>query len=394
LRVLAITNEFPLPLDRGGPIRFFGLARALAEHHDVHMLALRRPSTTDELVDELSSALRGPVEVFDRQGAGSGDPVAVTGRWTRALRRGVPPWVAAQHSPRLGRRVAELAPAMDVVAILDDYAAIYAQVAAPHAPVVSDKSNVMGWTAARDGFGPRRLQRELGVRLLRRFEAACLAHSSAVVVTSPEEGERLEALYAHRPDAVVPSAVDLPEPPVEPAGPAVGWLGSHEYVPNVEGLVRFGEEAWEPLGRAGMRLLVAGGDPPDPVRRLERLPGVELLGYVDDLREFSARLGAAVVPLWHGAGVKLKTLTFMAAGVPVAGTPVALEGIEAESGRHCLAADDPGGLAKALVRLVEEPSMARRVGAEGRRLVAENYTWERVGPRFVEAVERAATTRS
>ena len=57
LRLLAITNEFPLPLDRGGPVRFFGLARALAAEHDVHMLALRRPSTTDALIDELSQVL-------------------------------------------------------------------------------------------------------------------------------------------------------------------------------------------------------------------------------------------------------------------------------------------------------------------------------------------------
>jgi glycosyltransferase involved in cell wall biosynthesis len=293
--------------------------------------------------------------------------------------------------------VAELAPSVDVVAILDDYAAIYAQHAAPHGTVASDKSNVLGWSGAEQatGLGPAaRAKHALGLHLVRRFEAACLRHTEAVILTSHEEGERLEKLYGRGADAVVPSAVDLPEQAVTPHDGAVGWLGSHEYAPNVDGLVRFTEEAWEPLGRAGMRLLVAGADPPERVRRLERFAGVELLGYVDDLREFTARLGAAVVPVWQGAGVKLKTLTFMAAGVPVAATPVALEGVTAENGRQALVADDPAGLAAALERLVNDSAEGSRIGAGGRGLVAAAYTWERIGPRFVEAVERAAARPS
>jgi glycosyltransferase involved in cell wall biosynthesis len=169
------------------------------------------------------------------------------------------------------------------------------------------------------------------------------------------------------------------------------WLGLHHYAPNVDGLVRFVEEAWEPLGNDGARLLVAGRDPTARVNELMRFPGVEVLGYVERLDDLFAGLGAAVVPLWRGAGVKLKTLTFMAAGVPVVATPVALEGITAEHGRHCLIADDPPSLAAGLLRLLDGPSLAHRIGSEGRRLVTEAYTWERVGPRFVEAVERAAS---
>jgi glycosyltransferase involved in cell wall biosynthesis len=210
------------------------------------------------------------------------------------------------------------------------------------------------------------------------------------VTTSDEESERLEQLYGRPASAVVPSAVDVPATPREPAGaPVVGWLGTHEYTANVEGLMRFVEDGWEPLGADGFQLLVAGGGAPPEVLELDARAGVEILGFVDDLDGLFARLGVAVVPIWRGAGVKLKTLTFMAAGVPVVGTPAAVEGIDGQDGNHFLVAEDPAGLAEGIRRVVSDAELARRLGAGGRELVRERYSWPAVGARFRADVERA-----
>jgi len=399
MRVLAITNQFPLPLDMGGPLRFFGLARALAADHEVHLLALRRGNTTDALVTELASMLGGPVETFPRPRLHTGGRREALARWARAGVEGLPPWVSAEASRDLERRALNLASDADAVVLLDDYAGVYASTLAAVAPVVADKSNVLGWTASQPGAsetGTRaRARRSLSAHLARRFERGYTRHASAVVVTSEEEERRFEALYGRRPDAVVPSGVDLPPPPLElPESGAVGWLGTHRYEPNVEGLLRFAEEGWEPLGRQGFRLLIPGGNPPPRVRALGRLPGVEVLGFVEDLDHFLRGLAAAVVPLWTGAGVKLKTLTFMGAGIPTAATPTALEGMEAEPGRHCLASNDPVGLSEALRDILVDRRLARELGENGRRLVAESFTWPTIGPRFVRVVERAAAART
>jgi glycosyltransferase involved in cell wall biosynthesis len=395
MRIIAVTNQFPLPLDAGGPIRFHGLCRALARVHEVHLLALARPDTTDELAEELRTELGGPVEVFQ--------PSAVPGfwtRWTKALRTGMPTYVRAQYSQGLAEHLAALLPECDAVVFLDDYAAGYAQVVGKSRPAVLDKSNVLGWSiaAAPAGGGLReRLRRPLATHLIRRFERSSLRDLAAVIVTSEEESDRLERVYGRRADAVVPSAVDLPDAVTAPNGArAVGWLGDHRYAPNVEGLVRFIEEGWEPLGREGWRLLVAGRNPPPEVRELEGVPGVQLLGFVERLDDLFAQISAGLVPLWRGAGVKLKTLAFMGAGVPVVATPVALEGVSAEDSRHCLIAEDAPGLAAALRKLDAEQALSASLGREGRRLVAEAYTWETVGPRFVRAVEEAVSpsTRS
>lgn len=398
MRILAITNQFPLPQDMGGPLRILGLMRALADAHELHVLAVRRPETSDDLAAELGAQVGAHVEVFAAPPRARPGTRSTIDRWVRSLRRGMPPWVLQQFHPRLCQRAIALAPGVSVVVLLDDYAGAYAPWLSRLAPVVADKHGVAGWSRVGAGSSWRHVAhapaasaaRALERHLTRRFERLVSGHAAAVVVTSDEEAGRFEELYGVRP-GVVPSAIELPATcSLSPEGRRIGWLGTHAYAPNADGLVRFVEGGWDAIG-VGFELLVAGGGVTPQVRRLERHRGVNILGYVEDLAEFTGRLNAAVVPLWDGApGPKLKMLTLMGAGVPLACTPVAAEGLGAKDGRHCLIADDPAGLVAALHSILDDAALASRLATEGRQLVRDGFTWETVDPRFVAVVERAA----
>jgi glycosyltransferase involved in cell wall biosynthesis len=391
VRFLCLTNVFPLPQDRGGAVRVLGLLRALARAHEIHVLALRRADTPDLLVDKLREDLAATTEAFEpRPLRGS-----LVKRWLVAIRRGMPPWIEAEENEALGRRARELAGRFDAIIVLDDFAGAYLDRIQTVTPLIVDKSNVLGSSAKIEAQAApgalARLRAPLAIALSRRFERRTIRRADAVVVTSDSEDNRLRKLYGRRADAVVPSAIDLPaETSYRIGSRTIGWLGLLEYGPNARGLVRFVHEAWEPLGHDGYELHVAGAGSPPEALRLERLPGVRLLGYVEQLDEFFGRIAAAVVPLWAGPGVKLKTLMLLGAGIPVAATPIAVEGIAVEDGRHCLVAETPAELAGALRRILTDRALAERLGHEGRRLVAQSYTWEVISPAFVEAVERAA----
>lgn len=400
MKILAITNHFPLPQDMGGALRIFGLMRALADGHDLQVLALRRRDTSDALVAELGARVGAEVETFLPRKHHAGSTVSSVNRWIKASRRGMPPWVLQQFHPELCRRAIQLTPGVSAVVLLDDYAGVYASRLSRLAPVVADKHQVAGWS--RPQLGPLRdrmagapadiVRDTLARRLTRRFERRVAREVTAMVVTSDEEAARFEEQYGQRP-FTVPSAIEL-GPSFncgKGGGRRIGWLGTHAYTPNAEGLVRFVDVAWDPMGSDGYELLVAGRNPTPVVGALERHEGVRMLGYVEDLSAFMAKLDAAVVPLWDGsAGAKLKTLTFMGAGIPLACTPVAVEALGAEHGRHCLIANDPQALAAALRSILDGSGLAARLSAGGRQLVRDNFTWETVAPRFVEIVERAA----
>jgi polysaccharide biosynthesis protein PslH len=395
VQALAITTHFPVPADSGTTLRILALLRTLATHHDVHLLCVRRPGTGDPAAALDAAVPNVTVEAFD--------PMPVARRaaarglvWARSFARGQPPWVVGRRDPRLARRVRTLSADADVVIVLDDYAALYLEDVAPGARVLADKHNVAGASLANDPRPPsagsgERLHRALTIRLARRFERAAMARSHTIVVTSEEERSRHELLYGRAPEYVVPSAIDV-GPQVELRDPArrVGWIGSIRDPTIAAGVIRFAEEGWPRLGAAGYELVIAGGDPPPAARALERLPGVRVAGYVPDAAAFLAGIDVAVVPLWGGAGVKLKSLMMMAMGIPLVATPSALEGVAAQHGHHCLVASDAATLADGVERLLEDRELARRMAAEARALVEREYTWASVAPQFLEAVERTA----
>jgi glycosyltransferase involved in cell wall biosynthesis len=390
MRILCLSHYYPFPPDGGGPMRVHGLLRALAAEHEVKLLATRRAETANADRSALQETLRIGVEDFPPPGG----PERGAGLWLRSLASRMPPWVRARQSAPLRARALDLAPRFDAVVILDDYAGAYAPAlrAAGAGPIVADKPVVLAADPFPEhGAGGREWAvRALGGPLTKEFERRYLRAVDAVVVTSEEEAARLRRAHDRTPDAVVVSAVDVPEQ-AAPTGSArtVAWIGSLDGRPIVDGLVRFVEGGWERLGRQGFELRVAGRGAPREVRALERFPGVRLVGYVDDADEFLASCGAAVIPLWAGQGVKLKTPTLLGAGLPTAATPVALEGVPAIDGEHCLVADDPAGLAAALERIASDPELAGRLGAAGRRLVRERFSWEAAGPAFVAVVEQA-----
>jgi glycosyltransferase involved in cell wall biosynthesis len=112
----------------------------------------------------------------------------------------------------------------------------------------------------------------------------------------------------------------------------------------------------------------------EEVRRGER---VEALGFVEDLAAELARSSVAVVPIWHGAGTRLKVLESMAAARPIAGTPLGVSGIGFEHDRHGLVAEAPVDLAAAVLTMLRDRELARGLAADARRL-AERYRWSRV----------------
>jgi glycosyltransferase involved in cell wall biosynthesis len=289
-------------------------------------------------------------------------------------------------------RMAVMANDADAIVLLDDHAGAYALLGLgddPDVPVVVDKHVVLGRPLPSEDASPR--LRHPRIRLLRHlllsYEKRYVSQSAAVVVTSPEDGHWLERLYGLTPTAVVPSAVDLPTlPPCRPVDGPIAWIGSLDAEENVDGLSKFVEGGWLPLAWRGAELWVAGRAANQAALSLAEAPGVRMLGHVQSVDNVLGRAAAAVVPLWAGRGVKLKTLTLLAAGLPVVSTPVGIEGLDVENGRHCLVADTPEGLAGHLEAVLTDADLADSLGREGRRLVADRYTWDVVGPQFCGVV--------
>jgi glycosyltransferase involved in cell wall biosynthesis len=66
----------------------------------------------------------------------------------------------------------------------------------------------------------------------------------------------------------------------------------------------------------------------------------------------------------------------MAAGCPVVTTALGNDGLGATPGVHLLVADTPGDFAAAVVRLLRDPGLRRRLGEAARTLAVERFAPE------------------
>ncbi|MEI9974181.1 MAG: glycosyltransferase [Ignavibacteriota bacterium] len=98
------------------------------------------------------------------------------------------------------------------------------------------------------------------------------------------------------------------------------------------------------------RLVIAGSDPPPAHTYADTEGHLEMLGFVDDVREVLARYAVFVCPILSGSGVRVKLLEAFAAGIPVVSTVVGAEGLADKDGEVCALSDSPVGFADRVVK--------------------------------------------
>jgi glycosyltransferase involved in cell wall biosynthesis len=160
------------------------------------------------------------------------------------------------------------------------------------------------------------------------------------------------------------------------------FVGATSWFPNRDALQYFCDAILPRVRAAGELATVrwVGGGPSDEARRhsLHRY-GVELTGYVPDVRPYVRDAACYVVPLRVGGGTRLKILDAWAMGKAVVSTSVGCEGLAAEDGRNILIRDDPASFAQAVCAVLQDGPLRRRLGVEGRRTVERLYSWEGIG---------------
>jgi glycosyltransferase involved in cell wall biosynthesis len=232
----------------------------------------------------------------------------------------------------------------------------------------------------------------------RAFSAA-----SAIIAVSRGVAEHV-ARYPdlQAPPQVVPNGVDPARfPPglaaTEPAAPGtftVGFVGTLKPWHGVDVLV----DAFARLHRAApsSRLLVVGDGPErDNIEAQLHRNGLRdhvlLTGAVtlDRIPGLLASMDVAVAPYPDHPDFyfsPLKVYEYMAAGLPVVASGVGQLTELIHHGRNGLLCEpgDPVSLAAALERLRLDPQFGRRLGADARRTILRQHTWDAVVGRVLE----------
>jgi len=218
-------------------------------------------------------------------------------------------------------------------------------------------------------------------QIARNFESWMFTPYRRIVVVSQQDKNELLDINPALSIDVIPNGIDLytfRKARVSRKARALLFVGNYEYPPNVDAALRLAHEIF-PKVRAqipDVKLWLVGNAPPPELQALAS-DSIKVTGRVPDVRPYLARAAAFVCPLQLGVGIKNKVLEALAIGCPVIATPLSVDGIDAQNGRDVLIAS-ADKMTETVINLLKNSDLQRQLAENGRKLVEEKYSWERV----------------
>jgi glycosyltransferase involved in cell wall biosynthesis len=364
-RVLIASPYVPFPLSHGGAVRMYNLMRRTADYIDQILVAftetadpppaeLLRICAEVVLVRRTGSHLQGPgkrpdaVEEFD-------SPV-----FRAALRQAVSGWqpaVAQLEFTQMAQYAKDCAPARTILVEHDITFDLYTQLLALNED----------WD----------LRRQL--ELWKKFETAAWRDVDRVVVMSQRDRAAVRGAEA----AVLPNGVDLDR--FQPAAgiPEPGrllFIGSFAHLPNLLAVEFFLRDVWPRLRGATLHIIAGARHEFHLSRSQIKLdldqPGVEVEGFVADVRAAYARAAVVIAPLRASAGTNIKIFEAMAMAKPIVSTAAGVNGLDLTPGEDFLLAGSAEEFAGAIQSLLADPHACARLAAAARRRVEHQYNWD------------------
>jgi glycosyltransferase involved in cell wall biosynthesis len=384
LRVLHVTPYFAPAFGYGGPPRsVLGLCRGLGRAG----VEVRVVTTTADGRRELSASppegdryegvavhylprafprrlfgARGLGSALDRAVAGA-DVVHVHGLWT------IPGWAASRRARVAGLPV-----------------------------VISPRGMLDPGSLARRGWRKR-----VAYALIERGN---LRRASLVHATSESEARAIRHRLPGTPVVTIPNGVEAVGCPPEAAGRARQRLGIPAGAPILTFLGRI-----HPIKRLDVlavafdhvrgrrpdaHLVIAGPEEGNERRRLEpffRAAGraVHWAGVLGDGEKWALLADSSLLVLCSDSeSFGLSVVEAMAAGLPVIATRSCPWAEIETAGAGLWVDQEPGAVAEAALAVLRDPAKAREMGARGRALARDRYSWEAAAGAMAESYRRLA----
>lgn len=220
--------------------------------------------------------------------------------------------------------------------------------------------------------------------LVERIERRLCPTFDLNVMVSDIDERKLRALAPGARTIVAPNGVDTEHfrPPDEAVrrDDRIVFVGGTYSYPNRDAVEYFLGEVWPHIkGKGGVSFEVVGRSGEGDAEWVTADGTISFAGHVPDVRVPLGGATCSVVPLRIGGGTRLKILDSWALGTPIVSTSIGSEGLDARDGENILIRDDPREFARAVLDLLDDPALRRRLAREGRKTAVDTYSWNRIG---------------
>ena len=393
MKILFLSRWFPYPTNNGSKLRIYNLLRGLAPHHEITLLAFADQPDIELEAPEIASICQqirtvpwrpfNPHSMRARLGFLSMTPRSAIDTYSLEMQQYIRQILSNE--------------AYDLVIAsqwsMAGYSNYFQEVPALFEEV---EVGLFFQQYAQAASFRKRFRYGLSWAKRQQYLARLLKNFIACTVVSEEEKQILASIQPnYKAVEIIPNCINLNDYQTNARNPEPNTLiftGSFRYHANYEAIVWFLEKVYPHIlaKLPDAKLTITGdhADKPISVRK-----NVNLVGYIDDIKSLIASSQASVVPLLVGGGTRLKILEAMALNTPVVSTAKGAEGLNVNHEENILIANEPEAFAEAVIRLLRDPDLHKRLSDNAYKLVSEHYNWPNVTPHFISLVDKIADVR-
>ncbi len=374
MEILFAAGHLPACCGRqAGQKTSYHICEFLARRHQLHFLGFIP-------ADEIAELNQADMEMF---ASWELTPVTSRVRVIGALSAPLLPLsIAARHSHGFRRRLQKIVRERQPDVVIFDHTAMFQYAAGVPASVVTVGSAhdmmTQSWQRKKSqSANPvSRLLLSAEFRRMERWEKTAWARLDLVVAHNGKDKQLVETLEPRARviaiDAWMSPPACYPASHREP-GAMIFW-GAMDRPENVDAARWAAREIVPSIRRSVPRakLYIAGSRGEQLAPEFAGRDDIVVTGFVEDVGALMSRMEIALLPLRLGAGIKIKTLECMAAGLPVVTTSVGAEGVNGIHGTHYQVADAAEKIAAHAIEFLSDPSAAREMGARAKQFIAES----------------------
>ncbi|HEY1494700.1 MAG TPA: glycosyltransferase [Candidatus Solibacter sp.] len=363
-RVLVASPYLPFPLSHGGAVRMYNLMRRAAAEFDQVLVAFTEehsapPAEVLELFTEVVLVRRTGSHALPFTGRPEVVEEFDSNSFRAALQQTIRKWrprIAQLEFTQLAQYAADCAPARTILVEHDITFDLYQQLL--------------------DIQESSALRRE--VDLWRSFETAAWSTVDRVVTMSEKDRLADEGATA----VALPNGVDLER--FQPADSApetrrLLFIGSFAHRPNVMAVEFFVNQVWPRLKDVTLHIIAGSRHEQYAVAADLTQRGIEIEGFVSDVRPAYRRATLVIAPLVASAGTNIKVLEAMAMGKATVSTAAGVNGLDLAAGQDFVLANTAEEMAGAIERLLDDERERARIELAARARVERDYSWDAIG---------------
>lgn len=385
-RILILSSRIPYPPNAGFRKRIFKFSQVLSKKHYVELICFRRGKSDKIVLEKLKQEM-----VFKKIYDFNLSTKDILTNVIFNLSKSLPLQVKLYTSNKIKRWLLSNYQNYDLIIFNHVRMAEYAKIIPANMMIDYHDSLALHYEdGLKKASGFMKMIYFLESKKLKEYEKSIADLFAEKIITS-----KVDANYIGRNDIkVIPMWYDdlsmKESKKVSNTKEYILFVGKMNYYPNEDAVIWFVNNVFNKLRKQfpKLKFRIVGSSPSKKVKKLCRIHGVEVVGFVDDLESEYRNATLVIAPVRIGAGILNKIIEAMAYGKCVITFPQRVAPIEgAIDSFNIVTAKDENEFLKKIKYYLLNQNARETIGYNAQLTAEKKYKWSVISARFLQLID-------